>query len=181
MKQFLIITFLGWIPLISFSQSLEKENEFGFAINSSFNGEIYPIRIVPSIIYFNENNQFEIGFGFNPSNRQNQKLLSTEINYKYFPNGHSRKFNMFLITSLSYIHSKKNSFYPSNFNYLFVNGGYGFEIVPFKNAFIGTNISLGAFTYDKKSEIPYYAFKSEKLFHEIGLSLSFQFSVGYRL
>ena len=181
MKQYLIIILLGLIPMINYGQSQDAPKGFGFAINSSFNGELYPVRVVPSLIYFKGNNQLELGIGFNPFDRQTQKLLSSEINYKYFPNGYVKKFNMFLITRITYVNSARNTYYPTTYNYLFVNGGYGFEVIPFKNAFIGTNVSLGAFTFNKKSKIPYDAFKSRNLFDEIGLNLAFQFNIGYKL
>jgi hypothetical protein len=58
--------------------------------------------------------------------------------------------------------------------------GYGFEIIPFKNAFTGTNVSLGASTLNKKSEIPYSAFESQTFFNEFGLIIAFQLHLGYR-
>lgn len=180
MKKHLIIIILSLFPVLSYGQAQETNKGFGFAINSSVNGEIDPIRIVSSMIYFKGNNQFELGIGFNPSDRQSQKLLSGEINYKYFPNGNGKKYNMYLITRLIYANSANKTFYPTTYNYLFVNGGYGFNIIPFKNAFMGTNVSLGAFTSNKKSEIPYKAFKSQKFFEEIGMSIAFQANIGYR-
>jgi len=146
MKKHFIILLLGLMSIISRGQSQESTSSLGFTINSSFNGELYPFRIVPSLIYFKGNSQLELGVGFNPLARQTQKLLSSEFNYKYFPNGNRQKFNMFLITRLSHVHSTKNTYYPTIYNYLFLNGGYGFEIKPSKNMFIGTNISLGGFT-----------------------------------
>ncbi|WP_159038440.1 hypothetical protein [Brumimicrobium mesophilum] len=180
MKQYIIITLLGLFTFSTPVQSQDTPNGFGFAINSSLNGELDPIRIVPSIIYFNGKSQFELGMGFNPFGRQIDKLLSGEINYKYFPNGRDEKFNMFFISRITYVNNVKKTYYPTAYNYLFVHGGYGFEIIPFKNASIGTNVSLGAFTFDKKSEVPYDAFKSQIFFDEIGGSLAFQVSIGYR-
>lgn len=180
MKQYLIILFLGLIPIANYGQSQDSTRRFGFAINSSFNGELYPVRIVPSAIYIKRNNQLELGVGFNPANRETQKLLSGEFNYKYFPNGHGKKYNMFFITRISYVNSARDTYYPTTYKYLFVNGGYGFEVIPFKNVFLGTNVSFGAFTNSKKSEIPYDAFQSQKMFDKIGLNLAFQFNLGYR-
>ena len=179
MKQYIIITLFGLIPFINFSQSKDATNGFGFVVNSSFNAELYPVRIVPSVIYFKRNNQFELGVGFNPLSRQTQKLLSSEFNYKYFPNGIGKKLNMFFIARLSYVRSTRNNFYPTTYNYLFINGGYGFEIKPSKNMFIGTNVTLGGYTFNKRSETPYTAFESQNLFKEVGLNVAFQFNIGY--
>ncbi|MEZ4951439.1 MAG: hypothetical protein R2784_18940 [Saprospiraceae bacterium] len=103
-----------------------------------------------------------MGFGFNLSDRKFQKLVSSELNYKYFPNGTDKKFNLYLIARFSYIHSARDTYYPTNYNYLFLNGGYGIEIKAFKGAYIGTNISTGIFTYSKKSDIPYEVFFKPK-------------------
>jgi hypothetical protein len=181
MKKYLFIAWLCLIPFINYSQTEDHPKGFGFALKSSFNGELDPIRFVPSVVYFKKNNQFELGVGFNPFGRDSQKQLSTEFNYKYFPNGFGKKFNMFLIVRASYVNSIGRTYYPTTYNYLFLNGGYGFEVIPFKNAFIGTNVTLGGYTYNKKSDIPYNAFESQKFFDELGMTLAFQFSIGYRL
>jgi hypothetical protein len=150
-------------------------------LNSSVNGELHPIRIVPSLTYSKGKNQLELGLGFNfTALRKSQKLLSSELNYKYFPNGTENKFNMYLIARFSYINSARDTYYPTNYNYLFLNGGYGFEIKANKRVYIGTNISTGIFTYSKKSDIPYEAFASQKLFDTFRFNLAFQFNVGYR-
>lgn len=180
MKQYLLVTLLVLIPIINYGQSEEAHKGFGFTINSSINEELYTARIVPSVVYTKGNNQFELGMGFNPSDRQIQKLLSSEFNYKYFPNGFNKKYNMYLITRVLFVNRKNKTFYPTAYNYLFVNGGYGFEVIPFKNAFIGTNVCLGTFTFSKKTEILYDAVSSQNLFDEIGLNLAFQLNVGYR-
>lgn len=180
MKLYFIISLFGLIPFFSFAQSMDSTGRFGFALNSSFNGELYPVRIVPSAIYTKGKNQFELGVGFNPVSRQNQKILSGELNYKYFPNGHNKKFNMYLITRISYVNSSRDNYYPSTYNFLFANAGYGFEINRFKNAFMGTNVSIGTFTFNKKSEIPYTEFANQQFFDEFGFNLAFQFHIGYR-
>lgn len=87
---------------------------------------------------------------------------------------------MYLITRLSYINSTQDTYYPTTYNYLFLNGGYGFEIKTLKGAYVGTNISTGIFTYSKQSDIPYEAFASQKLFNTFSFNLAFQFNAGYR-
>jgi hypothetical protein len=119
-----------------------------------------------------------LGFGFNLTDRKFQKLVSSELNYKFFPNGTENKFNIYLIARFSYINSARDTYYPTNYNYLFLNGGYGIEIKAYKGAYIGTNISAGIFTYSKKSDIPYEAFASQKLFDTFRFNLAFQFQCG---
>jgi hypothetical protein len=165
---------------VIFAQSQDKIKTFGAAINSSVNGEFYLFQIVPSLVYSRGKSQMELGVGFNPSDRQNQKLLSSEFNYKYYPNGKNNKFNLYFIANASLVKRTLNSYYPTVYNYFFVSGGYGFEIRPFKNTFMGTNIGIGTFTFKKNSEIPYAAFESQKFFDEFGYMLAFQFNLGYK-
>ena len=180
MKYYIFLTLISLIPFVTNAQSSDSTGSFGFTLNSSMNGELYPIRIVPSVTYIKGKNQLELGVGFNLSDRKFQKLVSSELNYKYFPNGTENKFNMYLIARLSYINSARDTYYPTNYNYLFLNGGYGIEIKAYKGAYIGTNINTGVFTYSKKSDIPYEAFASQKLFDTFRFNLAVQFNVGYR-
>ncbi|MEZ4804390.1 MAG: hypothetical protein R2852_02605 [Bacteroidia bacterium] len=180
MKNYIFLTLVSLIPFVANAQSSDSTGSFGFALNSSVNGEFYPIRIVPSLTYIKGKNQLELGVGFNLTDREFQKIISSELNYKHFPNGTENKFNMYLLTRFSYINSVLEKPTTTNYNYLFLNGGYGIEIKAFKGAYIGTNISSGIFTYSKKSDIPYEAFASQKLFDTYRFNLAFQFNVGYR-
>ena len=83
MKKYLLILWFGLIPFIHYGETEDFPKGFGFALNTSFNGELGRIRLVPSVVYFKKNNQFELGVGFNPFIRDSQKLLSTEFNYKF--------------------------------------------------------------------------------------------------
>ena len=138
------------------------------------------MRSCPSVAYYKGNNQFELGCGLHPVIRKNKRILSCELNYKYFPNGTVNEFNMYLITRFSYINNAKDTYFPATYNYLFLSGGYGFEINAFKGAYVGTNISIGAFTYSKNSENPYLNFAKNNMLDELGFNLAFQFNVGYR-
>ena len=180
MKRYLFITMIGLIPFFSQAQSGDSKGRLGFTLNSSLNGELYPIRIVPSLTYLKGKSQFELGIGIHPFIRKDQRLVSGEFNYKFFPNGAGKKFTMYLITRLSYVHNPRDTYYPTTYNYLFLNAGYGFELGLFKGAFIGTNVSAGTFTYGKNSEVPYASFASKKLFDSFGYNLAFQFNIGYR-
>lgn len=180
MKYLIHIVFVCVMPFFGYAQTGEPANGFGFALNSSMNGEVYPIRLIPSITYLNGKSQYELGFGFHPFIHTDQNILSGDFNYKYFPNGIGNKYNMYLITSLSYVNNKKLTYYPTKYKYVFLNGGYGFEINAFKGAYLGTNITTGAFTYQVKSKNPYEGFAKNELFDEFRFNLAFQFNVGYR-
>ena len=180
MKYYLIVLIIGLTSLSATAQIDSTKGQFGFGLNSSLNGEVYPIRLVPSITYIKNKSQLELGFGVHPFIRKDQNVFSGEFNYKYFPNSTDNKFNLYLIARLSYIHNPRKTFYPTTYNYLFLNGGYGLQLSPFKNAYMGTNMTIGTFTYNRQSEIPYKSFASKKLFDEFGFNIAFQFNIGYR-
>ncbi len=180
MKRFLILSYIILIPLLSHGQAKRPGGSFGFAINSGINGEIYPIRLIPSITYLSGKSQWELGAGLHPYIHKDQRIISLELNYKYFPNGTGNKFNMYLITHFSYVNNKLETYYPTTFNYLFLNGGYGFQINVLNGAYLGTNVNVGIFTHQKNSGNPYPEFASNKLFDEFGMNLAFQFNIGYR-
>jgi hypothetical protein len=180
MKHLLFLMLTALIPLFTQAQTSDSTGQFGFAMNSSLNGELNPIRLVPSVTYYKGGSQFELGFGFHPFSQQHERLLSCEANYKYFPNGISNKFNMYLITRFSYVNNARDTYFPATYHYLFLNGGYGFEVNAFKGAYLGTNLSAGGFTYGKDSENPYANFDKSNMFGELGFNIAFQFNVGYR-
>jgi hypothetical protein len=180
MKSYFLILLMAIMTQTSLAQSTATDGHFGFALNSGFNGEVYPFRLTPSITYTKGLSQFEAGFGFHPNIRKDQKILSGELNYKIFPNGQAQKFNFYVLGQLMYLHNKRATYYPTTYNYLFLNAGYGFDLALFKGAYMGTNMSIGTFTYAKTSAVPYAAFATENLFESFGFNLAFQFNVGYR-
>lgn len=180
MKFHLLILLICTIHIFSQAQSSQLSNNFGFALNSSLNSEVSPVRLIPSLTYTQEKSQVELGIGIHPFIDKDQTILSGDFHYKYFPNGMEKKFNMYFISCFSYIYNSRDTYYPSTYNYFFLNGGYGFDLNPFANFHMGTNISIGAFTYSKKSDVPNIIFASKKLFDIVGYHLAFQFYVGYR-
>jgi hypothetical protein len=180
MKIILFITCMVLTPFLCQAQTADSKGILGVAINSSMNGEIYPFRLVPGITYSKGKSQFELGAGFHPFIHKEQRILSLELNYKYYPNGRENKFNMYILSHFSYVNKEIEMFFPTTYNYLFLNGGYGFEISTLNGVYLGTNVSVGAFTYHNKSENPYLMFSNNNLFDEIGINLAFQFNLGYR-
>lgn len=169
------------IPFVHHAQTSDAENidKWGIVLNTGFNGELYAFQVTPSLAYLKGNSQFELGLGFNPFDRADQTLLSGDMNYKYFPNGLAKKFNLYFITQLSIIHNQRNTYYPATYNYLFLNAGYGFQINLFKDAYLGTNVKIGTFTYNKSSTNPYEGFHSIGFFDETGFNLDFQLHLNY--
>ena len=66
MKHLLITILIGLMALAGKAQNEATASKVGFAINSSISGEIYPIRLVPSITYLKNKSQIELGFGIHP-------------------------------------------------------------------------------------------------------------------
>jgi hypothetical protein len=182
MKRSLLIILNLLFPLVPHAQTsddAENSGKLGLVLNTGFNGELYAFQAIPSLAYFKNNNQFELGLGFNPFDRADQTLLSGNINYKYFPNGIEQKFNLYFVTHLAIIHNQRNTYYPATYNYLFLNAGYGFQIKLFEGVYLGTNLKMGTFTYYKTSENPYEGFHSTGFFDETGFNLDFQLQLNY--
>ena len=171
---------IGLLPLTSYADEPDTTPRFGIALNSSINGEVYPMRLVPTALLLMGKNQLEAGFGFHPFIRQDQRILSGELNYKYFPNGLHKGFATYLVARLSYVNNALDTFYPTTYHYLFFNAGYGLMFSGGGATYLGTNVTLGPFTYIRRSENPYEGFESDGLFDEVGWNLAFQFNVGYR-
>lgn len=181
MKQiFIIITVFLCISSLAQNSNHETKGRIGIALNSSTNGEVYPIRVIPSITFLKGNHQLELGVGLHPIIKKDQRILSGDFNYKYFPNGITKKFNLYFLAALSYTNGHYDRFFPVTYHHLFLNGGYGFQVTPFKNAYLGTNISMGTFTYQKRSDVPYNTFQKVEFFEKFGLNMAFQFNFGYR-
>lgn len=182
MKYFLLIIAISVIPnLVMAQNSNSNEKRFGFALHSSINSEVNSILIIPGASFYSGKSQFELGIGFNPFFQKDQRIVSSEFNYKYFPNENKNKFNMYLMMSFSYVNQLRKTYYPATYQYFFLNGGYGFQISTLKRMYIGTNINIGTFTNSKSSENPYNEYYGNKnIFDEFELSLAWQLNVGYR-
>ncbi len=168
-------------PLVHHAQTNDSKTtgKLGASFNTGFNGELYTFLATPSLAYLKGNSQLEVGLGFNPFDRVDQSLLSGEVNYKYFPNGLGQKFNLYFVTQLAILHNQRNTYYPATYNYLFLNAGYGFQVKLFDSAYMGTNVKMGTFTFNKTSENPYEGFRSTDFFDETGLNVEFQLHLNF--
>ena len=158
----------------------EKAGRFGIALNTSTNGEVYPMRLVPTATFVTGRSALEAGVGFHPFIRKDQRILSGEFNYKYFPNGMDQTLSVYVIARLSYVNNALETFYPTTYHYLFLNAGYGVILCNNTKTYLGTNVTAGPFTYARSSENPYEGFEKDGLFDKVGVNLAFQFNVGYR-
>lgn len=161
MRHILFILVFALFSIHTSAQNTVPEKALGFALNTNLNGEFYLFQCTPSLLYSKGKHQVELGLGFNPTNRQTQKLLNTDINYKFYPNDRGEKYNLFFFSNLTYLHRSVKSYYPAKYNYFFLNGGYGLEVKPLENFYLSTSVSAGTFTYNKRSETQYILFKNK--------------------
>lgn len=181
MKNYLLI--VGTI--LSFAaqgQNTDTTNSgFGFAVNSEYNNQINSIEIAPTVIYYKGKNQFELGAGVNPFSLKRERVVSGSLKYKHFPNGRDDKFNMYFMLSCNYTNQLKKTYYPTTNQYVFLSGGYGFQVRIVKGLNLGTNLNLGTFTQGIQSKNPYIdQFGPQKMFDNLGMNLSFQVNISYR-
>ncbi len=163
------------------AEAQEREHGLGVAVSSALNGEVLPFRLIPSALYYRGLHQFELGVGFHPFIRKDQTIISSDFNYKLFPNGHGTKFKTYLLGNFSYLNVSRETFYPTTYHYLFLHVGYGLELAGFAGSYMDTNVSFGAFTYSKNSENPATTYLNEgAFFRDFGMSMSLQVNVGYR-
>ncbi|MGB0429851.1 MAG: hypothetical protein ACPGLV_05210 [Bacteroidia bacterium] len=182
MRNYIIIALIGLLPFASQAQSTDTPGKLGFSVNTAFNGEFATPRIIPNLSYTKGNNQYDLGIGFQPFNLEQERLLSIELSEKHYPNGLENKYNMYFLSRAAYVNIKRDTYYPSTYNYLFLNAGYGFDVNPIPNfgLYLGTNMTLGVFTYSKQTDTPNDMFQSQKMFSEFGYNLALQASVGFR-
>lgn len=179
--QFLLIL----TNLISYSgiaqDSKSTNNRRGFTLNSDFYAELNAIGFVPAASYYRGKSQFELGVGFYPFVLKDQRIVSGEFNYKYFPNETDNNFNLYMFMSCAYVKQFRKTYYPATYQYLFLSGRYGMQIRLSKGAYLETSVSPGIFSYSKRSENPYKNYiGTQDLFDKFGMNLAFQVNAGYR-
>lgn len=166
---------------VTSADSEERGHGFGVVVGSAMNGEVLPVRLIAMGLYHHGAHQLELGVGFHPFIRKEQTILSADFNYKLFPNGRGNKLDMYLLGNLSYLNTSRETFFPTNYNYLFLHGGYGIELDGIAGSYMDTNVSFGGFTYSKKTENPAAShLDEERLFRGFGSSINLQVNVGYR-
>lgn len=159
----------------------QPDRGFGVAVNSALNGQVLPFRTIATGLYYQGVNQFEFGVGFHPFIRKEQTISSADLNYKLFPNGRNKKLNLYLLANASYINTRRATFYPTTYHYLFLHGGYGVELNGFAGTYMDTSVSFGGFTVDKDSDNPASSYlDAEQFFTDFGTSINLQVSLGYR-
>lgn len=178
-KHLISCILIGLIPCFSIGQVKNQKGSIGLGINASINGEFNQVCLGPNILYSKGKRQFELGLAFNPFSNQNEEILGAAFTFKYYPSNRDRKFNAYLLTGFGFTHNSRNYYFPSVYNYISLNAGYGIEISLSPKAYLGSSVSLAAFSYNKESENPSIAFSKQSFFEEYGFSPLIQVSVGY--
>ena len=144
------------------------------------NGEV-PLRLVPTAILLVGKNQLEAGVGIHPFIHRDHRVVSVELNYKYFPNGLENAISPYLVGQLAYARDARKAYYPTTYHFMFLNGGYGLMLSGDSRTYLGTNVSIGPYARIRRSENPYPGFDSDGLVDDVGFNLAFQLNVGYRI
>ncbi|MBR9917511.1 hypothetical protein GYB29_07485 [bacterium] len=178
-KHFLLscIICLQLLPLSA--QDSKKSVKLGVAVNSDFNTELRTYSLSPTLIYLKNKSQYELGMGLNPLDLSQQRILSTELNHKFFPNGMENKYRLYFVSQLKYAKQLRKNYFNSTYNYLFLNAGYGLNVNPSEKFYLSTDVKAGIFSFSNESENPFPAVKEQSLFEEIGFNLTFGFNLGY--
>lgn len=162
-------------------QTKTPDKKFSISLNSSYNSEVNPYRLTLCGSFYFKKHQFEVGFGFHPFIEKNERVMSGEFHYKYFLNGMDTKFSMYIMASFLYMNRLRSNYYPAAYNYLFLQGGYGFQVRVYGGLYLGTNVSFGAFTNSRESDHPLNNdFDDKNLFEQFGINLELQANIRFR-
>lgn len=180
MRQLVLFLFLI-SSLSNLAQDSLSVSKYGAKLNTSFNGELFALLVIPSISFTQQKNQLELGLILSDYKGAYQASYGGQINYKYYPNGYGNKFNLYFVGSFNYINTIKRAFYPINYNYLMLFGGYGYQQTFSKKWSLSTDFRFGGLTFSRKQEsnLP-SVFQKTKMFNELKLAYELQVNLGYR-
>lgn len=151
---------------------------WGVALNTSVNGEVMAMRLVPSATLRLGKTQLEAGVGLHPYIRTDQRVLSGELNAKVFPNGTGNALDLYLIGRAAAVRNQLQTHYPTTLHHLFLLGGYGLQLTRPQGVSVGTNVAIGPTTRSRTTTNPYPGVADDRMFDELGVALAFQFHLG---
>ncbi|MFK7784211.1 MAG: hypothetical protein AB8B56_03795 [Crocinitomicaceae bacterium] len=187
----LFICLFSIFNLFAQEESKTVDKHFGAAINSSLMGDLWSFTIAPTGFFYINKHQIELGFAFHPFYHSGDRNLGGELNYKYFPNGIDKIFNMYFVTNFTYTNQYWEKKIPNqstgipysyerNTDFLTLTGGYGFQVKFLKNAYVGTNFTLGVTTFSRRVDSSTSTSYRIPMFGEYYLDGALRFNVGYR-
>lgn len=152
---------LLYLPAISQNNSTQSPYKLGVTVSSSVNIISGDLLIAPLMTVRKNKHQFELGpqFVYGQLNRDNRNI-GVEFNYRYYPNGNDKRFEMFLFVNSNYINSfQEQSYILHSYSIsgevhgtvinttkgysATIHAGYGVQVNIFKGAYIGSNVGLG--------------------------------------
>ena len=166
------------VPFMALTQNKEdsleihenaKQRKFNWGISVGSDIGEFGILFTPTALFANEHHQFELGPKFHTSSNKsnnNGARWGIDFSYKYYPNSHSDRFNLYFILSGQYIRGFwenryfGNSTYnqseyiadldkwifgygEGNFNNYGITLGYGFQIRIAKPFYLGFHLGAG--------------------------------------
>lgn len=186
--------FLLIFNLYTFAQE-ERKDVFRYGISIDQHSRIYrsihdynyPLSVLA--ILYSDKHQIEFGPSYYLLHRQPGYKFGLQSDYKFYPNGHARGINSFLLTGLSFRFGKdyNDPNYPSywtndlksNQIYGGLHVGYGIEWNLKNSLFIGSDVRLlsgyGFHFYQAETDLPPQMHRSGHLYIDFQLGLNFGF------
>lgn len=155
----LFVCLFSFFHVFAQEESTLSNKHFGVAVNSSIIAEMGAVTIAPTAFFYVNKHQIDLGFAIHPFYvSRTARRLGAELNYRYFPNGIDKRFNLYFLANLTYTNEYYDFTSPTHFfgyeqktNFLTFTGGSGFQLSLFKKAYIGTSLNLGVTTCSSKS------------------------------
>ncbi|MFK7784210.1 MAG: hypothetical protein AB8B56_03790 [Crocinitomicaceae bacterium] len=195
MKSSVLIVCLFSICHLFAQEESSKSNDvhFGVAINSGAIKGPESMYIAPTALLQFSKHQVEAGFTIHPLMIEGyNRMLGAEVSHKYFPFGLDKRFSMYLMSNFTYTwnhvefrgfndQAGSESGYENNQNYISLMGGLGVQVKIFGNAYIGTNLNVGANTSSATLKLgPGPEFSYRSMFDDYGLDGAIRLNIGYR-
>ena len=194
------IVFVLIFSSVSLAQkdSTKLVRNFGVSLNTSICRYSYDFPTSFVLSYRIQKHQFELGPKFQfMRNDYSKRQLGIDFNYRYYPNGISKRFSMFFLTNSDFYTKllereyQQNSNDPllagtvsqkSTRNYYTLNLGYGVQMNVVGKLYLGSNIGLGILLedYDDNRSSTNENLNSYKGYLSEELNFIASMSIGYR-
>ena len=170
------------MSLFAQDETASKEKHFGVSISSNYLSGLGTIPIGSSVFYFQNNHQFELGFGYHLAEMSFQRKFGGEFHYKYFKNGIDNRFNVFYLASASVTRNYRHrSMFSGDIRRkeldLGLLAGFGCQVKLSDRMFIGASLSAGVSTYSIDAVNDHY---SREMFQYYNFERAVRINIGYR-
>lgn len=170
-------------PIFAQKAPSVSEKHMGISLGSSYLSGLGTISVGPSLFYYSNQHKFELGFQYHPANVKFQHKYGGEFLYTYYMDGIDKRFNPFLISSLTVTRNNRfNTMWSGDYRRKEVNAavlvGLGCQIKLSDKAFIGGSISMGTSTEVVDAVNDNYSYP---MFLHYNFERAARINIGYRL